>query len=244
MPMQHLELLPADAALLAELKSAACPWLVFTSPGSVRAFAQWSEHTGLHLLQETGVRLAAVGAGTRDQLLSEVAHRASGPHPWRVLAAQVLIADEADRADAQGLLAAFDALAQQEGLDWHCQTLLLAEAEGNRPILREGFARRGARVLSGRMYRRVDVQWPESVWSELAAAKPGEIGLVVSSSALARRLVELFRAHGLVLTQTIWCTHHALIAEQLKALGIGMIRRVRLGADVLERDLFEHEINW
>lgn len=244
MPLQYLELLPADASLLASLKAAACPWLVFTSPGSVRAFAQWCEQTGIHVLMETSVRIAAVGSGTRDQLITEATQQAQGPHPWRVHAEQILIADDADRADAQGLLAAFDSLAQREGLDWGRQTLLLAEAEGNRPILREGFAQRGAQVLVARMYRRVDAHWPAAAWSELAAARPGEIGLVVSSSALARRLVELFHSHGLALTQTIWCTHHVLIAQQLRALGVEVIRRVRLGAGILDRDLFEHEINW
>ena len=109
---------------------------------------------------------------------------------------------------------------------------------------RDGFAQRGAQVLIARMYRRVDTAWSEAAWSELAAAQPGEIGLVVSSSALARRLVELFHARGLALAQAIWCTHHASIAQQLQALGIDVIRRVRLGADFLEQDLFEHEINW
>lgn len=244
MPLQHLELLPADASLLAQLTSAACPWLVFTSPGSVRAFAQWSAQTGIHVLMQDLVRVAAVGSGTRDQLITEAAQQAETPHPWRIDAAQILIADEADRADAQGLLAAFDGLAQREGLDWRRQTFLLAEAEGNRPILREGFAQRGAKVLVARMYRRVDTQWPAAVWAELASVQPGEIGMVVSSSALARRLVELFHAHGLVLTQAVWCTHHQLIAQQLRTLGVEVIRRVRLGAGILDQDLFEHEHYW
>lgn len=244
MPLQHLELLPADASLLAQLNAAACPWLVFTSPGSVRAFAHWSEQTGIHVLMRDVVRVAAVGSGTRDQLITEAAQQAATPHPWRIDPKQILIADDADRADAQGLLAAFDGLAQREGLDWRRQTLLLAEAEGNRPILREGFAHRGAQVLAARIYRRVETQWPAAAWAELASTPPGEIGLVVSSSALARRLVELFHDHGLALTQAIWCTHHSSIAQQLRTLGIEMIRRVRLGAQLLDQDLFEHENYW
>ncbi len=244
MPLQHLELLPADASLLAQIKTAAFPWLVFTSPGSVRAFAQWSEQTGIHVLMRDGVRVAAVGSGTRDQLITEAAQRSQSVNPWRVDSKRILIADDADRADAQGLLAAFDGLAQREGLQWSLQTMLLAEAEGNRPTLREGFAQRGAQVLVARMYRRVDAQWPAAAWAELASAQPGEIGLVVSSSSLARRLVELFHTHGLALTHTIWCTHHGSIAQQLHALGVAVIRRVRLGAGILDQDLFEHEINW
>lgn len=244
MPLQHLELLPADASLLAQLQSAACPWLVLTSPGSVRAFAQWSDQTGIHVLATGSVRLAAIGSGTRDELMKEAAQRAAGPHAWRIDGRAILIAEDAERADAQGLLAAFDGLAGREGFDWRGQTLLIAEAEGNRPILRDGLAQRQAQVLVARMYRRVDAQWPEAAWSALAAARPGEIGLVVSSSVMARRLVDEFGAHGLALTQVIWCTHHAAIAQQLQTLGIHVIRRVRLQADTLEQDLFEHEINW
>ena len=244
MPLQHLELLPADPSLLAKLQAAACPWVVFTSPGSVHAFAMWSAQTGIHVLRQSAVRIAAVGSGTRDQLITEAAQQSQGVNPWRIDSNQILIADDADRADAQGLLAAFDGLAQREGLDWRRQTLLLAEAEGNRPILRGGFSQRGAQVLAARMYRRVDTQWPAAAWQELASTQPGEIGLVVSSSALARRLVELFHAHHLALTQAIWCTHHISIAQQLRTLGVEKIRRVRLGAYILDQDLFEHEHYW
>jgi uroporphyrinogen-III synthase len=233
MPLQRLEMLNPNAAVLVRLRDAACPWIVWTSPAAVPAFFLWLTHQGVDTAVLNKVRLAALGGGTRDQLLRH--------YPQ---AGTIIAADHEERADAQGLLTAMDLCIAQESSDWARQTLLIVEGESNRPTLREGFGARGAVCLLAALYRRIESAWPESAWTEIARAESGTLGLVVTSSAAGRQLISAFQARRLALSRVVWCTHHAAIAELLYAAGATAVRRVRLNHQWLSYDLFEHEARW
>ena len=233
MPLQHLEMLNPDTAVLAGLRDASCPWIVWTSPAAVSAFFFWLKRHGVDAALLKNARLAAVGSGTRDQLLRHYPN--AGP---------IIAADHEERADAEGLLTAMDRCLAQESGDWGRQTLLIVEGESNRPALRAGFGARGAHCLLAVLYRRIASAWPESAWAEIARAESGALGLVVTSSAAGRQLISAFESRGLALSQVVWCTHHAAIAELLQAAGATAVRRVRLNHQWLSYDLFEHEAHW
>jgi uroporphyrinogen-III synthase len=232
-PLQRLEMLNPDTAVLTVLRDAACPWIVWTSPAAVSAFFLWLKRHGVDTVFLNKVRLAVIGGGTRDQLLRH--YPAAGT---------ILSADHEERADAQGLLTAMDRCIAQESSDWARQTLLIVEGESNRPALREGFAGRGAICLLAALYRRIDSAWPESAWAEIARSESGVLGIVVTSSGVGRQLISAFQARGLVLPRVIWCTHHAAIAQLLQEAGATAVRHVRLNHQWLSYDLFEYEAYW
>ncbi len=233
MPLQRLEMLYPDTAVLQVFSDAACPWIVWTSPAAVSAFFFWLKRNGVGTVFLNKARLAVVGGGTRDQLLRH--YPEAGP---------IIAADHEERANAEGLLSAMDGCLTQESSDWARQTLLIVEGESNRLTLRAGFEARGAHCLLAVLYRRIVSAWPELAWAEIACSDPGAIGLVVTSSAAGRQLVSAFQSRRLALSQVIWCTHHAVIAELLQAAGATAVRRVRLNHQWLSYDLFEHETYW
>ncbi|MBU6143366.1 MAG: uroporphyrinogen-III synthase [Betaproteobacteria bacterium] len=233
MPLQRLEVLHPDTAVLQVLNDAACPWIVWTSPAAVSAFFFWLKRHGVDTFFLNKVRLAVIASGTRDQLLRLYPE-----------AGTIIVAEQDERADAEGLLSAMDRCIAQESSDWARQTLLIVEGESNRPTLRAGFEARGAHALLAVLYRRIASAWPESAWAEIAGSDPGGLGLVVTSSAAGRQLISAFQARGIALSQVIWCTHHAAIAELLQSAGATAVRRVRLNHQWLSYDLFEHEAHW
>gem|GEM_PF-430103 len=233
MPLQRLEMLNPDTATLEALRDASCPWIVWTSPAAVSSFFFWLKQHGVDTGFLKVARLAVIGSGTRDQLLRH--YPKAGP---------IVAADQEERANAEGLLSAMDRCIAQESSDWARQTLLIVEGESNRPTLRAGFEARGARCLLAVLYRRIASAWPESAWAEIARSESGALGLVVTSSAAGRQLISAFQSHGLALSQVVWCTHHAAIAELLQSAGATSVRRVRLNHQWLSYDLFEHEAHW
>ncbi len=233
MPLQRLEMLNPDTAVIQVLCDASCPWIIWTSPAAVSAFFFWLKRHGLDIGFLSNARLAVIGSGTRDQLLR--LYPKAGP---------IIAAAHEERANAEGLLSAMDRCIAQESSDWPRQTLLIVEGESNRPTLRAGFEARGAQCLLAVLYRRIVSAWPESAWAEIARSDPGTLGLVVTSSAGGRQLVSAFQSQGLALSQVIWCTHHAAIAELLQSAGATAVRRVRLNHQWLSYDLFEHEAHW
>ena len=250
MPLQRLRMRSVPYAVFQGLERSASAWLVLTSPASVRALRRWLESSGDDYVRGLGrLRIAAVGSGTRDQLLKEIfftlGERSADAHPSSDLKPeQIIVAAEGAHADAEGLLRAMDNIQKREHFDWSTQTLLLIEGESNRPTLREGLERRGAHVLSACLYLREDAPWPEQAWQEIAQAGPGEIGIVVTSSTTAEHLMGLFQHHGIPLIHVVWCTHHATIAGLLTKRGISRVRRVRLDDEFLEQDLFVNEHFW
>ncbi|NBW00827.1 MAG: uroporphyrinogen-III synthase [Betaproteobacteria bacterium] len=233
MPLQRLEALDSDTSVLHGLSGAVSPWIVWTSPAAVQAFFFWLKRHAQDITFLGKVWLAAIGSGTRDQLLRL--------YPG---ADKIVCADSSERADAPGLLTAMDLFMRQKSMDWASQTLLVVEGESNRPTLREGFVARGAVCLVAELYRRVEAPWPESAWTEITRSAAGALGLVVTSSGAGRQLIAAFQAHGLALSQVIWCTHHAAIAQLVQEAGVARVRRVRLNHQWLSYDLFEHEAYW
>ena len=93
-PVQELVACDLPAALATTLMQSASPWLVFTSPASVQAFDQWVTANGLGLVRDPWVRVAAVGAGTRDALARcAKAHAEDALGPWAFAIDQVVISE-------------------------------------------------------------------------------------------------------------------------------------------------------
>ncbi len=233
-PLQVLALLSPDSAVLESHLRAPNPWLVLTSPASVVAFGALAKRLNIDLSQHA-LRYAAVGNGTRDQLLRSLAH---------VPQAEVVVSAETEKSDAHSTLAALDRVAAQQGWSWAEQQFLVIEGADNRPTLREGLKARGAQAGSYPIYERINVDWPEPLWQQLAQAKPGEIGIVITSTTVIARVLELIRARGLDPLQFSWCTQHLAIATQLVHAGLGPIHRVRLDAQHITDDLFIYGNHW
>lgn len=233
-PVQELVLLNADPAILQSHLLLEQPWIVFTSPASVVALhallPRWAFDISAHAL-----RYVAVGNGTRDQLLRAFPHLSQ---------ADVLVSADPERADANSTLAALDALCARETLIWSAQQFLVIEGLGNRPTLREGLIARGAKAVSYPIYERIDVDWPQPVWQRLAQAKPGEAGIVITSTTVIDRVLQAMKARSLDPLRFRWCTQHLSIANKLMHAGLGPIGRVRLDAQHLTGDLFTHGNNW
>lgn len=244
-PLQELQLCAPDPQTLKALLDASHPWVVFTSPASVQAMDRWVRATGIHPMQCKGLRVAAVGSGTRYAAMQVAAHHADDPSMrWAVNLDDAVVSLSDERADAHTLLAALDAFVDQHALKWNEQTLLVAQGEGNRPTLAEGLAQRHARVIATALYRRTDVPWSESVWSAIKSHPAGECGVVVTTSGVIDRLVSDCASHAVKPQHLVWCTQHAAIADRLHARGITHVRRVSLDAAHLEHDLFEGGSTW
>lgn len=244
-PLQHLWLCEPDRQLLDRFRWSQRQWLVFTSPASVQALDQWLFHTGINVMFNPDMRIAAVGSGTNAQLAHYIAENAADPaRAWRINASRTVTSAVDERADAHGLLAALDAVCQRDGFYWQEQVVMIAQGQGSRATLVEGFRARGATVLVANLYRRIDVSWSDSVWAMLANAAPQEIAVVLTSTTVVDRLLQEYASHQLGLNHVVWATQHAAIAERLRDRGIQMIRRVRLDTSYLSGDLFEHEQYW
>ena len=244
-PLQYLTCRMPDPSVVQAFAAAESPWIVFTSPASVQAYARWSDAHNIRWLCDPWVRIAAVGSGTRDELVRvNEARKAKTQTAWSCAAENVLVSAADEKADAVSLLAAFDAEHDRVPFEWSAQTLFLVQAVEHRPTLRNGLTDRGARVVETVLYERQDVVWDESVWERLRACPWSDTGIVVTSSGLVDTLAAMFRAHRVPIGQLIWCTHHATIAQRLQAIGLASVRRVRLSPEHLTLDLFEHEILW
>lgn len=244
-PLQHLSLCTPDRQILDRFRWSQRQWLVLTSPASVQALDQWLFHTGINVMFNPDMRVAAVGSGTNAQLAHYIAQNSADPaRAWRINASRTVTSAVDEKADAVGLLAAMDAVCRRDGFYWQEQVVLIAQGQGSRATLVDGLRARGATVLVANLYRRIDVSWSDSIWAMLASAAPREIAVVVTSTTVVDRLLQEYQAHSLDTHQVVWATQHAAIAERLRQRGIQQIRRVRLDAPQLSGDLFEHEQYW
>lgn len=244
-PLQHLSLCTPDRMMLDRFRWSQQQWLVLTSPASVQALDQWLFHTGINVMFNPDMRVAAVGSGTKAQLVHYIAQNAADPaRAWRINAARTITSAIDEKADAVGLLAAMDEVCLRDGFYWQEQVVLIAQGQNSRTTLVHGLRERGATVLAANLYRRIDVSWPDTTWDMLAAAAPQEVAVVVTSTTVVDRLLQEYQAHELALTHVVWATQHAAIAERLRLRGIQTIRRVHLDASHLAGDLFEHEQYW
>lgn len=233
-PLQELSLLSADSNALKAHISASNPWLVFTSPASVLAFNAYLKACELDLFH-CAIRFAAVGAGTRDQLVKVFP---------QISAQEVVTSREPEKADAISTLAALDDLVKKENLSWPDQKFLILEGQDNRTTLREGLLQRQAKAQSLPLYQRIDVEWPEALWLRLSKTAAGQAGIVVTSTTVIDRLLLVIQSKGLDPKQFVWFTQHTTIAHRLAHAGLGPIGRVRLDAQRISDDLFSHVHNW
>lgn len=235
-PLQRLRLCAVDEAKFSQWRqtpSGSSRWLVLTSPASVVALQRWCAAHDADLLSGE-LNVAAVGGGTRDQAAKLL----------NLDAQKIIVSDAVESADAGSLIAALAAYGESKkssGFDWDRQSFLVIEGQGNRPTLRKGLQGLGAHVLTMALYARIDVDWPREIWSMIAQ---GSMGVVVTSSAMASRLIAEFSQHAIALDAVIWCTQHATIARHLKEHGVGRVRRVRLDEGLLQNDLFADEQYW
>lgn len=233
-PVQELVLLNADPAILQSHLLLEHPWIVFTSPASVVAFHALLQRSALDI-SAYALRYVAVGNGTRDHLLRVFPHLSQ---------ADVLVSADPERADANSTLAALDVLAAQEGMQWAEQQFLVIEGHDNRPTVREGLIARGAKAASSPIYERIDVDWPQPVWQRLSQARPGAVGIVITSTTVIDRVLQAMKARRLDPSRFRWCTQHLSIANKLMHAGLGPVGHVRLDAQHLTGDLFTHGNNW
>lgn len=233
-PLQELVLRDVDSVKLQSHLASPSNWLVFTSPASVMALSALTKQWAIDLSAGAS-RYVAVGNGTRDQLLRAFHHLSQ---------ADVVVSADAETADAAHTLTALDALVARETLQWTLQKFLLIEGYKNRPILKDGLIARGAHAESFAIYERIEVDWPAALWQQLAQAKPAEVGIVMTSTTVINRMLQLMRAHGLSPSGFRWFTQHFSIATKLMHEGLGPIGRVRLDAQHLSSDLFSHGNNW
>lgn len=168
-------------------------WVIFISSNAV-------QH-GMPLLQQAGIppslKFAAIGPTTAASL------QAFG-------IPQVLTPQ--DRFDSESLLAleAFQAMSGQR--------VLIVRGVGGREVLAETLKQRGAEVVFGECYRRVNPQSSAQVLAQAYAL--GQLhGIVVTSSEALRFLLDLAQ-DAAWLQATPLFVNHARIAEQASTAGL------------------------
>lgn len=168
-------------------------WAMFISSNAV-------QH-GMPLLKQAGIppqlKFAAIGPTTAASL-------------QEFGIAEVLTPSE--RFDSEALLA-LPALQQMQG-----QRVLIVRGVGGREVLADTLKLRGAEVVFGECYRRVNPQSDANVLAQ--AYDQGKLqGIIVTSSEALRFLLDL--AQGAAWLQaTPLFVNHARIAEQAKAVGL------------------------
>lgn len=168
-------------------------WVIFISSNAV-------QH-GMPLLKQAGIPLnlkfAAIGPTTAASL--------QGFGIEQVLTPQ-------ERFDSESLLA-LDAFQNMQG-----QRVLIVRGVGGREVLAETLKQRGAEVVFGECYRRVNPQSNAQVLAQ--AHEDGKLhGIVVTSSEALRFLLDLSQ-NAAWLQATPLFVNHARIAEQAQAAGL------------------------
>jgi uroporphyrinogen III methyltransferase / synthase len=180
---------PVDRAL-AELGR--YDWLVFSSANGVTALLDRLRHVQGDLRKLSGVRLAAIGPTTAEELARYGLRADLVPDQYRA-----------------------EALAAALGRDAVGKRFLLARASRGREVLAEELVLAGGVVEQIVVYRSSDVPSPDPEVAESLAA--GRIDWVtVTSSAIAKSLARLF---GDGLRQTRLASISPVTSETLRALG-------------------------
>jgi uroporphyrinogen-III synthase len=164
LPALEIEPVELDAEARARLAPDAHDWTVFTSANAV-------EHGLGQLPAPQCVRVAAIGRGTARALATRGVTVDAMPHAG---------------ADSEGLLA-HPALAGLDG-----RRVLIVKGEGGRTLLREELSRRGARVATAEVYRRVAAHPDPALLDELATAC--DAGCVVVAVTSRESLAALLEA--------------------------------------------------
>ena len=189
-------------------------WVVFISSNAV-------QH-GMPLLQQAGIppslKFAAIGPTTAASL------QAFG-------ITQVLTPQ--DRFDSESLLA-LEPLQAMQG-----QRVLIVRGVGGREVLAETLKQRGAEVVFGECYRRVNPQSSAQVLAQ--AFEQGQLhGIVVTSSEALRFLLDLAQDAAWLRATPVF-VNHARIAEQASAAGL-TIYCSGVSGDSAMLDLLQHHL--
>jgi uroporphyrinogen III methyltransferase / synthase len=181
---------PVDAALA---RLSEFDWLVFSSVNGVQFLLDRLRESGRDLRHLAGVKLAAIGPGTAEELAKYHLHVDGQPA-------------EVYRAEALAELLAKDARGKR---------FLLARASRGREVLAETLRAAGGQVEQIVVYSSTDV---EEADPEIAAAmKSGHIDwITVTSSAIARSLAKMF---GQDLHQTKIASISPVTTSRLGELG-------------------------
>jgi uroporphyrinogen-III synthase len=243
-PLQQIHFQSPSPALWEEISNRPNAWLIFTSPTSVEAFSRWATQelpaSGVAAVPPPGLRLAAVGLGTRDRLALLVDQ---GFLSAEQVQATIYVADS-DRADATALLTQLNIQGPGNGQSWDGQFVFLVQGQGNRPTLADGLNLLGATVIQVTLYARVNAHWPQALLSLVQSAAPQAVGIVITSSTVVERLLQMLRDHQVDPDRLVWCTQHQTIAQSLFAAGISCVRKIRLEPTRLIHDLFQDEQYW
>jgi uroporphyrinogen III methyltransferase/synthase len=167
-------------------------WLVFSSSNGVRYLLERLLEKGRDLRKLGGVRIAAIGPGTADELAGYRLRADLVPDQYRAEALADALAGESPAA-----------------------RFLLARASRGREVLAERLAAAGARVDQVVVYSSTDVEVPEPAVAD--ALERGRVDWVtVTSSAIARSVVRLF---GERLRQTRLASISPITSGVLRELG-------------------------
>ena len=168
-------------------------WLVVTSANGVERVVEAAHAVGADL---SSVSLAAVGPGTRDAFHGHGLDVALVP----------------DRFVAEGLLAAFPSPP-----DHGPRRVVLAQADGARPVLREGLVGAGWEVEAVDAYRTVHPPVP----ADLVARASGADAITFTSASTVRGFVA---AAGLGALPPVVVTIGRVTSEQARASGVEVTR--------------------
>lgn len=192
-PLLDIQALPDLSGFHHAIMPLKFDWVIFISSNAV-------QH-GMPLLKQTGVppslKFAAIGPTTAASL-----------HGFGIT--QVLTPQE--RFDSESLLA-LDAFQNMQA-----KRVLIVRGVGGREVLAETLRQRGAEVVFGECYRRVNPQSSAQVLAQ--AYDEGKLqGIVVTSSEALRFLLDLGQSAPW-LQGTPLFVNHARIAEQAQAAGL------------------------
>ncbi len=156
------------ASVIADLKTSAYGWVVFTSANAVSLFMGHLRDAGLDARAFGRAQIAAIGPGTANALAS---------HGLRADIVPELFV-------AEGLLEAFSARVMRG------QRVLLPRAEGAREVIVDGLEALGAHVHELTLYRAAVPSQPDA--EGLRRLRAGEIDVATfASSSAVRNLVEM-----------------------------------------------------
>ncbi len=180
-----------------QLQQGPFDWVIFISSNAVAH--------GLPALQQQGIadqcRVAAIGPVTATQLKQQGIAEVLTP---------------ALRFDSESLLAL------PEFQTMHGQRVLIVRGVGGREVLADTLRARGAEVVFGECYRRINPQTSLAPMQQ-AFAQGRLQALVVTSSEALRHLIQLASNRAVsddwLITLPI-CVNHARIAEQALAAGL------------------------
>ena len=211
--IQGLEDLSAFHAAVTPLNQ--FDWAVFISSNAV-------QH-GMPLLQEIGIpqtlKFAAIGPTTAASLQAHGIPQVLTP---------------TDRFDSEALLS-LPELQHMQG-----QRVLIVRGLGGREVLAETLKQRGAEVVFGECYRRVNPQSSAQVLAQ--AYDEGKLhGIVITSSEALRFLLDLAQDASWLQVTPLF-VNHARIAEQAQTAGL-KVHCSGVSGDVAMLNLLQSELS-